>query len=371
MIFKQIIFAILCTLSIVFFACDVDEKNKTRDVIKEQNATGFSIKNIGENYEIQVFNPWQNAIGVNYSYQLTRNKGDKGIHIPVKRIACMSTTHLGYIDAINEIESLVGLSGTQHVFNAKIEERIETGMISELGYSESIDKEKLISLKPDVLFAYVVSPAELQQLKQLESAGINVVLVGDYLEANPIGKMEWLRFFAAFFDKTELADSIIHSRTNHYKELQNRIPLDADLPGVILNLPWQGTWWMPGRDSFMAAFIKDAGGNYLFSEINGDESHPVDMELVYQKLQTADIWLNTGNITDMKSMYSIDHRISKLFKDTDIVCFNHNKRKTGDANDFYESAVVNPNLVLKDLMQIFHPELFNEIEFVYYQKLEQ
>ena len=50
--------------------------------------------------------------------------------------------------------------------------------------------------------------------------------------------------------------------------------------------------------------------------------------------------------------------------------YNNNARtNAAGGNDYYESAVVNPDLVLRDLVKIFHPELVEE-DFVYYKQLK-
>lgn len=94
------------------------------------------------------------------------------------------------------------------------------------------------------------------------------------------------------------------------------------------------------------------------------------MEEAYLLASKADVWLNPGmaqSLADVRSM-------APKFTDTPVMkngaVYNNNRRVTAaGGNDFYESAVVAPDAVLRDLVKIFHPELAEE-DFVYYRKLE-
>jgi len=281
----------------------------------------------------------------------------------------MSTTHVAYISELNNIESVAGLSGTKYVYNAALRKKISKGMTEEIGSSGNLNLEKIIALQPDVLFAYAIQPSELRPLRQLEELGIPVVLVGDYLEQTPLGKLEWLRFFAAFYDKMPLADSVIGRRSAGYNALRKQVPANAERPRVLTNIPWQGVWWVPGGDSYIAALIEDAGGDYLFSDYSGTESHPIDIEQVFQRSAKADIWIHTGNLDSREAVLAADSRLGLFHELDSIKIFNNNKQQAGPGNDFFESAVVHPENVLADLRAIFYPRYFNSDSLTYYKAL--
>jgi iron complex transport system substrate-binding protein len=333
-------------------------------------AAGFQIHQEGDDYLLRVKNPWQNAENISYEYRLSPNgDGHKSIKIPVQRVACMSTTHVAFINELGHADKIIALSGTDYVYDKDIRKRIENQTVKELGFSETMNLETIIQLKPDVLFAYLVSPTELKQLQQLEEMGIPVVIIGEYLEPHPLGKMEWIRFFSCFFDEVHSGDAFADEIIESYQAIEKRNKSLQNSPNIILNTPWQGVWWTPGADSYMAQIIRDAGGNYLFESIKGNESQAIDMELVFQRANDVDIWLNPGVANTRAQVFSGDNRLN-YFDDFDSIRIYNNNRRVGEhSNDFFESGVVRPDLILNDLSRIFHAETTHPDSLVYYQLL--
>ncbi|BAL99694.1 MAG: hypothetical protein KatS3mg049_2263 [Caldilinea sp.] len=51
--------------------------------------------------------------------------------------------------------------------------------------------------------------------------------------------------------------------------------------------------------------------------------------------------------------------------------YNNNARLNEyGGNDYWEGGLANPDVVLADLIKIFHPELLPDHELVYYRKLD-
>jgi len=370
---RQFIYGFLIAFACCAVSCqhaDVDD-DTTASLSGNLYASGFQIKHNKGDILLTVKNPWQNAENINYEYRLNSSgKGKNVIEIPVQRVACMSTTHVSFINQLGHADKIVALSGTNHVYDKKLRIRIENQSVQELGFSENLNLETLIQLKPDVLFAYVISPAELPQLQQLEELGIPVIIVGEYLEQHPLGKMEWIRFFSYFFDEPERGEAFTDKIIASYLDVQQQSKFYDNEPTVMLNVPWQGVWWTPGSDSYMAQFIRDAGGKYLFQDMKGNESQAVDMETVYQRAKDVDIWLNPGSVKTRKQVFDSDNRV-KYFENFDLIRIYNNNRRVGDnSNDFFESGVVRPDLILKDLSYIFHAENSHPDSLTYYQILQ-
>jgi iron complex transport system substrate-binding protein len=365
------------TILIVMFLCFACSDNHKKQVntqdrpVKNTYATGFEMSATENAYRIRVTRPWQQATDESFTYLLSRTQQEGTIHIPVQKVVCMSTTHVAYLEALDELASVAGLTSTGFVFSNAAQKRIKSGKIQDVGFSENLNLEKIISLNPDVVFAYVIQPSEMRPLMQLKDVGIPVVLVGDYLEQTPLAKMEWLRFFAGFYDKIPQAGRMIDSIATRYDSLKQIVPPKKDHPKVLTNVPWQGVWWVPGGESYMAQLIKDAGGDYIFSDRAGTESHAVDIELVYQRAKDADVWVHTGNANSYEEVFNADRRLKSFHELSGLRIYNNNRRQSGRGNDFFESAVMYPDRVLAELMQVFYPEAEITDSFKYYKSLEQ
>lgn len=344
--------------------------------LKPIYSKGFSISKVDEGYVLNVLNPWQGA-NVQYKYLLTNQNKieskqgfDEAITIPVSRVVCLSTTHIAFIDALDQSNFVVGVSGAGLISSPNVTERVKNSLVRDVGYEQSLNFELLASLKPDVVFTYGVGAEMAGYLQKLRDLKIPVVFIGDYLEEDPLGKAEWLKVFGLFTGREQQADSLFLQIENQYNTTKSLAETVQLKPNIFLNLPWKDVWYMPGGQGYMARLIEDAGGNYLLSHLEGSRSYPFSIETALEYGINADIWLNTGSYGSLSEI-SNDFPLVRsflVFRRGDV--FNSNKlTNPSGGNDFWESGVVNPHLILKDLVKIFHPEII-EHELVYYQKLK-
>jgi len=343
-------------------------------------AKGFRITEFPGYTKIDVQNPWQGAENISFTYWLVNSENDipeelNGkivIRTPVKRIVCLSTTHIALLEFVNEISSLVGMSSPQFVTNQEVISAFNIGEIIDVGYEKKLDFEKIVFLNPDLVLAYGVGSEVTGYMKKLNELGITVVLNGEYLEKEPLAKAEWVKFIAAFYNKENIASQKFDKLAQQYNYLKNIVSKEKDKPLILSGLPWKGAWYVPGGESFAAQYIKDAGGSYLWDKNRSTEALPLDLETVYEKALKADCWINPGAASNIKDILRVDKRLGGL----DVIqkgnIFNNNavvNEKGG--NDYWESGVINPHLILKDLVKIFHPELLPDHNFVYYKKVEK
>jgi iron complex transport system substrate-binding protein len=366
----------------LFIACNQPSSRKaasdsTSDTIKNFIATGYRIIKNKTSTTLEVLNPWQQANNILIKYNLvaspihTKNQlKDRNIHIPVKRAICMSTTYIAFLDALGEINAITGVSGSKYINNAEIQDKISTREIYDVGYEQTLNYEMLVSLKPDVVFAYGVGGEIAGYTNKLSELGIPVVLVGDYLESDPLAKAEWLKFFAEFFNKQEIANKKFTSIFYQYQELKKIASGSGFKPSVIVNLPWNGSWRIAGGNSYIARLISDAGGNYLWKNNNSDETIPIDLETAFHEALYSDYWINIGTANNRNDILKVDSRFGNLqsFKSGNL--YNNNSRSNKDGgNDYWETGALNPQLILKDLIVILHPELMHGQKLYYYKKI--
>jgi iron complex transport system substrate-binding protein len=272
---------------------------------------------------------------------------------------------------LGESNSVKAVSGSQYIYNQNVRKGIDEGKIEDVGYENSLDFELLLSLKPDMVTVYDINGTISPIINKLKKFNIPVVQINEYLESSPLGQAEWIKFFAEFYNKRSFAESKFSEIYNSYNSLKKIIDTINTRPTVLLNMPWKGTWYIPGGKSNVAQLINDAGGNYLWKENNETHNTPLNIEEVYLKANQADVWLNTGQAKNINDIINNDKRLSKFKAINTKNIFNRNKRlnKLG-GNDYMESGTTRPDLILKDLIKILHPNLFAEDDFFYYSNLE-
>ncbi len=342
-------------------------------------ASGFEVDNYGTFKLLHVFDPWQSSKGVTFSYVLAKNRAfvpDSLDHLtfiqtPVSNVVTLSTTHVAMIDQLGKGTSIKGVSGTGFIYNSSLRNRIEDGDVKEVGYDQGLNYEAIVGLQPDVLFMYGVDGSVMATSQKLAELSVPVVFCGDYLEPHPLGKAEWIRFLSLFYDMEAHADrffSEIDSAYNSYRSLTRAI---QNRPLVLTGLPWKDTWYMAGGESFAARLIRDAGGDYLWADNHSAQAVPLDLESVYVRAVKAQIWINPGAATSLNELHNFDQRFTELGVIQSGMIFNNNARlNLSGGNDYWESGTVRPDLVLADLIQVFHPDLLVDHQLFYYRQLK-
>ena len=377
-------FTIFMLLSVLLVGC---RNNSSTAPDLDQNpadpytsyASGFRVSDEGSHKLVTVLNPWQYSRDVSYAYVLAAREEilpDSLRHLPwirtpVERVIALSTTHVAMIDQLDRASSLVGLSGSNLIYSAEIRERIRSGMVADVGYGQGLDFESIVELDPDVLFIYGVEGNVVATLEKLTELGIPVVFCGEYLEPHPLGKAEWIKFFSLFFDLEEEAASFFQHIDSSYTHLANLASTAGVKPGVLTGLPWKDTWHMAGGKSFAARLIEDAGGDFLWSDNSSTQAIPLDLESVYLRAVNARVWINPGAASSLDDIGRLDERFMDLSVVQKGQVYNNNLRTSAmGGNDYWESGTVRPDLVLADLIRVFHPDLLADHRFVYYRQLK-
>ncbi|MBN2519508.1 MAG: ABC transporter substrate-binding protein [Bacteroidales bacterium] len=351
----------------------------TEQYNKPVYAKGYEYFKFGGITHIRIFNPWQKAENVMLNYAIidADNENIKlpddyfVIKKPINRLVCLSTTHIGFLSAIDELDKVVGMSGSQYVNNSFLAKQVLTKQVKEVGYEQSLNYEMIIHLKPDIIFAYSVGNENIGYFRKFQEIGIPVLYIAEYLEDDPLGKLEWIKVVAELFDKRDMAFQYFSDVEKKYLMLKQIGSEVEQRPNVLVGLPWKGTWFVPGGNSYLANLIKDAGANYLWSDLISNKSEPMSLESVFQKGQLASYWINCGSADSVNQILGVDERIKDfpVFKSGNI--YNHNARiNEFGGMDYWESGVINPHIILNDLIKIFHPELNTGHKLFYYKKLK-
>jgi iron complex transport system substrate-binding protein len=342
-------------------------------------ASGFRVYERDSYILLEVTDPWQQSRDVIFSYVLAQSQEaipDSLGHIPfiktpVERVIALSTTHVAMIDQLGNAASIVGLSGSDLIYSPGIRTGIETGEIEDVGYGQGLDFETIVKLSPDVLFLYGVEGNVMTTLEKLKDLGIPAVFCGEYLEPHPLGKAEWIRFFSLFYNKEKHASSFFNQVDSSYCALSSLASNLMLKPKVLIGLPWKDTWYMAGGNSFAAKLIEDAGGDFLWKENHSSQAIPLDLESVYLRALNADVWINPGAALSLEDIRQMDERFGDLEVLKKAHVFNNNARTSAaGGNDYWESGTVRPDLVLADLIGVFHPDLLTDHSFVYYRQLK-
>ena len=323
-----------------------------------KHASGFAIFADSEgNKLLRVTRPWQGENPQEQSLAIFTSeeaaKGYRGQYIvgAAKRVVCMSTSYIAMLDALGLEDAIVGVSGKQYVMNERVRSNPE---VRDVGYDSSLDYELMLLLDADLVILYGVSAENGAVTAKLRDLGIPYIYLGDYTEQSPLGKAEWVVAIAEIMGCGERGEELFANIEQRYEAVRQSVVRSDEPRRVMLNMPYQDVWYMPSDDSYMVRLIHDAGGEYIYKGKNPNAgSKGISLEEAVELVSKADVWLNVGQCTSLDEVRSS----APLFAKMEVVergeVYNNNRRRSeGGGSDFWESAIVRPDVVLRDFALI-------------------
>jgi len=366
---------------LVFSACQ--ERTKKADTAPETEtsvtyAKGFEIEE-KEGYQIlHIRNPWPGEdihyryalISEDSSVALAQEDFESVIQLPIKQLVVTSTTHIPALEELGVLDQLLGFPGTRYISSAAARERIDQGQITELGPNGQLNVEQVLALRPDLVVGYGMGP-DNRSFEALQRAGIPVVLNGDWTETHPLGKAEWIRFFGHLMGKEAEADVFFRSIEANYLDAKQRVAQPKTRPKVLSGAVFKDVWYAPAGDSWAATFIEEAGGDYLWKNQAGTGSLSLSLEEVLVQGGQAEFWIAPSQYTSYQAMQeaSVHYAALPPFSQKKVFTFAKTKGESGGVL-YYELAPYRPDLVLKDLISILHPDVYPDYSPTFFLPLD-
>ena len=344
----------------------------------------FTIAYHGTYKRLEVSSAWRNSKETFVYILVPRGQkpppdlpqGATVIQIPVERIAIYSVLWLPFFPMLDIEDRVVGLAGCDSASTPEIRALIRQGRIQEIGIGgrgmrRPINMERLMVLKPEAVMIYGTGTRALDQTPKLLEAGFNPVLNASHMEPTPLGHAEWVKFIAAFFNKEVQAERVFDGIVLRYNALAQKTRTVCSRPTVICGVGRRGTWHMPGGRSYVAQLIADAGAEYKWGkDATAGLMVPVSVETVFDRAKDAQYWIDTTSCRSLEELRGVDERyvLFSAFRSGKV--FNNDaKVNAGGGNDFWETGFVHPDMVLADLISVFHPELIPDHQRTWYRQL--
>lgn len=354
----------------------------TTEIYTPAHASGFDIRGTEQSAAtlVTVRNPWQGGSSVE-QHLLVLREGVKPpadfdgqvVKAPVRHVVCMSSSHVAMFDAIGQVRRISGVSGIDYISNAYVNEHRYCGEVLDVGYDTNLNFERLAAMRPDLMLLYGVTGENTVVTGKLRELGIPYIYVGDYMEESPLGKAEWLMLAAELCNDRDRGVETFGQIAERYNAIKSAVTAAAPAarPKVMLNTPYRDTWFMPSSHSFMVRLIEDAGGEYVYTQNDSDSSVAVDLEEAYLLANAADVWLNVGPCNSLAELTAQNPKFADIPTVRSRMVFNNNRRQTpAGGSDFWESGVIRPDLVLRDLSLILGGKATDAEALHYYKRLE-
>lgn len=363
----------------ILFSCHGDQ-NESKNILELEgisHASNFIIEKRQSYTLIEIITPYKNADkGLRYvlyprNTEKPHIEADAFIPVPIQSIVCTSTTHIPLLDYLGETDKLVGFPTTDYISSKKMRNRIDSGYVTELGIDNAINIEKLIELNPELVMAYTMS-SDFGQFNKIQEAGIPVLINAEYMELDPLGRAEWIKLAALLFCKEEKADSVFNMIETEYSTTLQKVEKLKNYPSVMSGSMYSDTWYLPGGRNYAAKILSDAGFKYLWKHDTTASFLALSYEVVLDKANKADYWIGASNFKSLKEMKEANERYSFFNPFTASTVYSYDKRiGAKGGSEFLELGYLRPDLILKDLVKIGHPEILPNHELFFYYKLPE
>jgi len=295
--------------------------------------------------------------------------GAQVVRVPITSLYSASTTHLAFLVDLRRLDVLTGVATKKFLTGDEILQRAGSGQVREFSPADVIDSELVVSERPSLLMTGGSISAELNVIRQ---AGIPIVANHEWLEPTALARGEWLKYMALFLNEERTAQRLYTEVKTRYRALSAQaaaIP-ESRKPTVMAGGGTRGDFVIAGGRSYVAALIRDAGGRYVWADNRATGFETIDLEAQLKRAGDADIWINGGGWADLAAMVKDEPRYAlfKAYRDGQVWVYERRMTAAG-ANDYWSRGVSRPDLILADLVKIFHPALVPQHELQWYLRV--
>lgn len=345
-------------------------------LVKPQYAKGFTVRYLENGIRlVDVEDPQkdEDKMPVSYQFALVEKGSDAEVpegytkvEVPVERTIVMTMLQLSNFTALKAHDIVKGITGTKNLFNKDIRKRVKDGSIVKIGMEGNFDTELILAANPEVIF---ISPFKRGGYDAIKETGITLIPHLGYKELNPLGQAEWVKFVGLFIGKEKEANDLFKGIEQRYNEAKALAADAKTRPTVFSGEMHGGNWYAVGGKNFLAQLFRDAGADYVVKNEDTGGSN-IEFEQMYAMAANADYWRILNSYPDTFSYEALKaseprNELFKAFREKHVIYCN--MKQTA----YYESTPVEPDVVLKDLLAIFHPELVEkDYKPKYYQLLK-
>ena len=356
---KIFVFCMICLYLCMSYSCSNKDNTTAKgladadSVMNPKYATGYEVK---DSVGVRLVD-----VGKDYHFALVATDdvavpdGYTKVRIPIKNTICMTSLQLSNFTILDAHDVVKGLTGTKNLFNKDILQRVKDGRIVKIGMEGNFDTEMVLAANPDVIF---ISPSKRGGYDAIRETGITLVPHLGYQELDPLGQAEWIKFVAMFIGKEKEANKIFAGIESRYNELKEKAGHVEKRPTVLSGEMHYGNWHAVGGKNYLAQIFRDAGADYV---INDEETsgENLEFEKMYSLAANADYWRILNSFPGEFSYEALKaseprNELFKAYKERKVIYCNMKQ------TPYYEISPVEPDILLKDFVAIFHPELVEE-----------
>lgn len=210
---------------------------------------------------------------------------------PIENIYLAASAAMCLFDALEKIDTIT-LSGTKqenwYIENAR--KAMEQGKILYAGKYSEPDYELLLEKNCPIAIESLMIGQASEVKNKLEEIGIAVFVDQSSIESHPLGRMEWIKVYAAMLNEEEKAEEIFNRQADFFKQAEEKGNSGSKVAFFHVNSSGEAVV-RKGTD-YIAKMLEIAGGEYLFKHIGDPEkrtsTEKVEWEEFFATAKEAD-----------------------------------------------------------------------------------
>lgn len=369
----------LISIIVPFFIASCNRQSSVRtndeggDTLHLEYAKNIIIVKYTTHYDVTMLNPWKKG-KILHRYRLAVAKDAPQaddmttLKVPLENCLISTSVHCELAKMLGKEHCVGGICDLQYMNSPWIKKRCSENKTQDCGSSMAPNIEKIITLSPDAIF---LSPMNnTGGYGKVESIGIPIIELADYMEPTALGRAEWIKFYGILLGAEKQAKKIFDTTEKQYKRLTEIAAKSANRPTVLMDKIENGVWYVPGGKSTMAQELKDAGMKYAYSTNDEAGSLQLSPEKILDNNADADIWVMRYYKAD-KTPLTLDelekentvYPMIKALKEKNVYGCNT------AASTFFEDIPFRPDLLLRDFIIIANPDKKELGKTKYFKKL--
>ena len=353
---------------------DENKENILSTDYQIKHAKGFEIQYFSDFKKLIIKSPFpdskQDFVYVLSKKENGRSRESESLQIPLEKIVATSTTHVPMLEILGAADVLVGFPNAEYITSPQTRERMNQGKLIDIGKDMGLNTEMVIALQPEAVIGFALDDSD-KAYSTLRKNNIPIIFNGDWLEETPLGRAEWIKFFGALLDRDREADSIFNRIEKDYLEACEIAREAMESPTIMSGILFKDQWNLPAGESFTARLYEDANTNYLWKDSEGQGSLVLNFESVLDKARNADFWIGSGIYTRRKDLIGANGHYAEFEAYGKNRIYTFSKRKgEGGGIVYFELGPLQPDIVLKDLIKVTHPDLLPGYEPFFLEPLD-
>lgn len=246
---------------------------------------------------------------------------------PVTNMLVSSTPVTSLMNASNCLSNISQVTyNKDEWYIDDVKKAFDNNKLTYIGNYKEPDYELIVAGAPSIAVYSTMLSSVPEVAAKLKELGVKYILDQSTYEEEPLGRVEWAKFYAAFCDQEESAEEMFNQQDEYITKLSNVENTGKKV--AVFYITSKGKLYVRNAGDYLAKMVNMAGGEYIFDNLNPDKTgtQTMEMEKFYDTAKDADyiiyIWSLGGKPSTLADFTGYNSTLSefKAVKEGNVWC---------------------------------------------------